>query len=99
MTKRPDFKSFKEEVLKNEKVKTEYEALRPEFELMMEFIRMRKAAKLSQAALAKKLKMKQSAIARLENGGYIKTSIAKLERVANSMGYSLKVTLHAKKIV
>lgn len=56
MTKRPDFKSFKEEVLKNEKVKIEYEALRPEFELMMEFIKARKAAKLSQAALAKNMR-------------------------------------------
>lgn len=35
MTKRPDFKNFKEEVLKNEKVKAEYEALRPEFDVIM----------------------------------------------------------------
>jgi len=32
MTKRPDFKNFKERVLKNEKVKTEYESLRESFE-------------------------------------------------------------------
>ena len=56
--------SFKEETLKNEKVRAEYELLRPEFELMMEFIKARKAAKLSQAALAKKLKLQQSAVAR-----------------------------------
>lgn len=98
MTKRPDFKSFKEEVLKNEKVKIEYEALRPEFELMMEFIKARKAAKLSQAALAKKLKLQQPTIARLENGGYLKTSVANLTRVANTMGYSLKVMLRPKKV-
>ena len=96
MDKRPDFKSFKEEVLKNAKVRAEYEALRPEFELMMEFIKARKAAKLSQTALAKKLKLQQPAIARLENGGYTKTSISKLSKVANILGFSLKISLHAK---
>ena len=45
MNKRPDFKSFKEEILKNAKVREEYEALRPEFELMMEFINARKSAR------------------------------------------------------
>jgi hypothetical protein len=38
MDKRPDFKSFKEEVLKNALVRAEYEASRPEFERMMKFI-------------------------------------------------------------
>lgn len=93
MDRRPDFKSFKEEALKNAKVRAEYEALRPEFELMMEFIRARKANKLSQKDLAKKLNLQQPTIARLENGGYAKTSIASLSKVANAMGYSLKVSL------
>ncbi|KKQ33030.1 MAG: Transcriptional regulator, XRE family [candidate division TM6 bacterium GW2011_GWF2_37_49] len=97
MDKRPDFKSFKEEAMKNAKVRAEYEALRPEFELMMEFIRARKVAKLSQKALAKKLKLQQPAIARLENGGYAKTSISKLSKVASILGFSLKISLHEKK--
>lgn len=94
---RPDFKAFKEEALKNAKVKAEYEALRPEFELIMNFIKARKAKKLSQAALAKKLKVQQSSIARLESGGYAKASIARLSRYAHMMGYSLNVSLRAKK--
>jgi len=97
MDKRTSFKSFKEEALKNAKVRKEYEALRPEFELMMEFIKARKSAKLSQEALAKKLKLQQPSIARLESGGYTTTSISKLSKVANILGYSLKVSLHAKK--
>ncbi len=97
MDKRPNFKSFKEEVLKNAKVREEYEALRPEFELMIDFIKARKSAKLSQEALAKKLKLQQPSIARLENGGYATTSISKLAKVANILGYSLKISLHAKK--
>jgi len=97
MTKRPDFKSFKEEAFKNAKVRKEYEALRSEFELILEFIKARKLAKLSQAALAKKLKVTQPSIARLESGGYATTSISKLSKVANALGCSLQVSLQAKK--
>ena len=63
MSKRLDLKSFKERALKNVRVREEYEALRPEFELMMEFIKARKAKKLTQKDLAKKLNVQQSAIA------------------------------------
>jgi len=52
------------------------------------------AAKLSQEILAKRLKLTQPSIARLEGGGYTKTSISK---VANAMGYFLKVSLCVKK--
>ena len=96
MNKRPDFKTFKEEVLKNAKVRAEYEALRPEFELMMEFIKARKSSNISQEDLAKKLKVQQPSIARMENGGYATTSIAKLSQVAHALGYSLKISLHRK---
>ena len=54
MDKRPDFKTFKAKALKNEKVKAEYEALRPEFELVIALIKARKKAKISQEDLAKK---------------------------------------------
>lgn len=97
MNKRPDFKSFKEKILKDPEVREAYEALRPEFELMIELIKARKSAKLSQAALAKKLKLQQPSIARLESGGYTKTSLSKLSEYANVMGYSLKISLHPKK--
>ena len=96
MNKRPSFKDFKERILKDEKVREAYEALRPEFELMMEFIKARKKAKISQQELAKKLKTKQPTIARFENGAYARASVAKLSQVANALGYSLKVSLEAK---
>jgi ribosome-binding protein aMBF1 (putative translation factor) len=96
MNKRPSFKDFKEEVLKNAKVREEYEALRPEFELMIAFIKARKSAKISQEDLAKKLKLQQPSIARLENGGYTTTSIANLSKVADALGYSIKISLHKR---
>jgi len=93
MEKLVDYKTFKEESLKNPKVRAEYEALRPEFDLLITFIKARRKAKLSQAALAKELKMKQSAVARFESGGYARTSYLNLSRVANKMGYDLEMKL------
>src|SRR5690348_4969272 len=97
MNKRPDFKTFKEEALENAAFKAEYEALRTEFELIRQFIKARKKAAISQSELAKKLKIQQPAIARLERGGYATTSVSKLSQVARALGYSLKITLKAKK--
>lgn len=97
MSKRPSFKDFKKDALQNAEFKEEYEALSAEFELIRQFIKARQKAHISQSDLAKKLKLQQPAIARLESGGYAKTSIAKLSQVANELGYSLRVSLHAKK--
>lgn len=97
MDKRPDFKTFKEKALKNTKAKAEYEALRPEFELVLALIKARKAAKISQESLAKKLHMKQPSIARLEKGGYASTSIANLSKYADALGCFIKISIQAKK--
>lgn len=97
MDKKLSFKAFKEEALKNEAVRAEYEALRVEFELLAQFIKARKKADLSQVDLAKRLKVKQPSIARLEKGGYSSTSVAKLSKVADALGYNLRISLQAKK--
>ena len=39
MDKKLSFKAFKEEALKDEEFRAEYEALRPEFELLAQFIK------------------------------------------------------------
>lgn len=93
------FAQFKKKALQDPEVRNEYEELRPEFELVEQFIRARIKAKLSQAKLAKNLKAQQPAIARLEKGGYANTSINNLTKIANAMGYSLHVSLRAKKRV
>lgn len=96
MYKKTSFEAFEKEALKDPKVRAEYEALRPEFELMIAFINARKAAKISQEDLAKKLKVQQPSVARLESGGYAKTSIATLAKVAHALGYSIKISLHKR---
>lgn len=97
MTKRPDFEAFKKKAFQNKKFKAEYEALRPEFELIYKFIKARKSAHYSQEELAKRLNLQQPAVARLEKGGYSTTSVAKLSKVANVLGYSIKISLEPKK--
>ncbi|HEX4069412.1 MAG TPA: helix-turn-helix domain-containing protein [Candidatus Babeliales bacterium] len=97
MSKRPTFEEFQKEAMKDPEFRAEYEALNAEFELIRQFIKARQKAHISQTDLAKKLKVQQPAIARLEGGGYAKTSIAKLSQVAKVLGYSLKISLQAKK--
>lgn len=95
--KRPDFKTFKKRALQDAEFKKEYEALKPEFELIRKFIKARQKADISQVDLAKKLNIQQPTIARLEGGGYATTSFAKLSKVADALGYSLTISLQAKK--
>lgn len=97
MAKRPDLKEFKKRALQDEKFIAEYEALRPEFELVRDFTKARINACCSQQELAKRLNLQQPAIARLERGGYASTSIAKLTKVADALGYKFKVCLEPKK--
>ncbi len=97
MSKRPTFDQFKKKVLQDKEVKAEYDLLKEEFALLEKFIKARKKARCSQLELAKKLKVQQPSIARLEKGGYSTTSVSKLARVADALGYSMKISLKPKK--
>lgn len=97
MSKRPTFEEYKKRAMQNEKFRTEYELLKPEFEILKKFIKARKKASFSQLELAEKLKLQQPAIARLEKGGYTTTSVSKLSRIADALGYSMKISLAPKK--
>lgn len=97
MTKRPSFDAFKKRVLQDKDTKAAYDLLEPEFALLRKFINARKKARFSQVELAKRLDVQQPAIARLERGGYTTTSVGKLAKVADALGYSLKISLSPKK--
>ena len=98
INKRPSFEKFKNRALQDEEVKAEYDALEIEFSLLEKFIKARKKARCSQLELAKKLNLQQPAIARLEKGGYSTTSVAKLSKIADALGYSMKISLAPKKL-
>jgi ribosome-binding protein aMBF1 (putative translation factor) len=62
------FEKLKASLLGNLRVKAEYDALAPEFEISAELVKARLRAGLSQAELAARMGTSQSTIARLESG-------------------------------
>lgn len=81
-------------LLANPKVRREYDALAPEFEIAAELIKARVRAGLSQAELAARMKTSQSAVARLESGQSL-PSTKTLVRFAKATGSKIEVRLSA----
>jgi len=88
------FDSLKARLLANPKVKAEYDALAPEFEIAAELIKARVRAGLSQAKLAARMGTSQSTIARLESGQTL-PSAKTLLRYAKATGSKFHVRLSA----
>src|ERR1700681_1145459 len=86
------FEKLKARLLANPKVKAEYEALAPEFEIAAELLRARLRAKLSQAELATLMGTSRSTIARLESGQTL-PSTKTLLRYAEATGSKFRVRL------
>ena len=86
------FEKLKVRLLANPKVKREYDALAPEFEIAAELLRARLRAGLSQAELA--ARTSQSTIARLEAGQTL-PSTKTLLRYAKATGSKFHVRLSA----
>lgn len=97
MSKRPNYDDFKKRILQDPEAKAAYDLLTPEFDVIRQFIKARKKSHCSQVELAARLDLQQPAIARLERGGYNTTTVGKLAKVADALGYTLKVTLSPKK--
>jgi ribosome-binding protein aMBF1 (putative translation factor) len=88
------FHRLKARLLANPKVRAEYNALAPEFEISAELVRARVRARLSQAELAVRMGTSQSAIARLESGQTL-PSTKTLLRFAKATGSKVHVRLRA----
>jgi len=86
--------TLKVRLLINPKVKAEYAALAPEFEISAELVRARLRARLSQAQLAARMRTSQSTIARLESGQTL-PSTKTLLRFAKATGSKFRVRLSA----
>lgn len=85
-----DWKILKKELLKDPKVKAEYEKLQPKFAAVSALIEARIKKGLTQEALARKIKTKQSAIARIESGN-ANPSIGFLQKLAEALGKKLVI--------
>jgi ribosome-binding protein aMBF1 (putative translation factor) len=88
------FEKIKARLLANPKVKAEYDALAPEFEISTELVKARLRAGLSQAELAQRMGTSQSTIARLESGQTL-PSTKTLLRFAKATGSKFHVRLLA----
>lgn len=86
------YTQFRAKLLNDKEIRKAYEALGPEFELVQMIIEKRIKKGLTQAALARKIGTKQSAIARLESG-MSNPTVAFLEKVANALGAKLVIAI------
>jgi ribosome-binding protein aMBF1 (putative translation factor) len=86
------FKQFKTEALKNPVVKAEYDALRPEYEVVKTIIKHRLKRGWSQSELAEAIGSRQPVISRLERGES-NPSLQTLSRIAKALGVSLQVSM------
>ncbi len=86
------FEEMKEEMLKDEAFKAEYEKLKPRYEAVEQIIRARKEQNITQSELAKRVGTQKSNISRLESGNY-NPSLDFLVKVAESLGKSLSVRI------
>lgn len=85
-----DWKILKKQLLKDPKVKAEYEKLQPKFAAVSALIEARINKGLTQEALARKINTKQSAIARIESGN-ANPSVEFLQRMAEALGKKLVI--------
>ncbi len=86
------FSTLKKQMLSDPKVRAEYDALGPEYELARRLIEARIKAGLTQADVAKKMKTKQAAVARIESGRQ-KPSFRTIEKFAAAVGRRATVEL------
>ncbi|MEY4723571.1 MAG: hypothetical protein RLZZ324_1084 [Candidatus Parcubacteria bacterium] len=82
------YADLKKKWLKDPEVKRHYDDLAPAFAVISAIIESRARTGMTQAQLAKKMGTDQSAIARLESGGY-NPSIKYLQKVARALGMVL----------
>lgn len=87
------FDEMKEDMLKDEEFRIEYEKLKPRYEAIEQIIRARKEQNITQAELAKRVGTQKSNISRLESGNY-NPSLDFLVKIAESLGKKISVTIN-----
>lgn len=85
-----DFNDFLREQLQDPEIKTEYEALEPEYVIIRAMIEARRQIGLTQKQLAQRTGIHQADISKLERGN-ANPSLRTLMRLADGMGMKLKV--------
>lgn len=85
-----DFDKFLKEFLKDQEVKTEFDRLQPEFQMIDALIKARTKRGYTQKHLAQKIGTKQSVISRLETGK-ANPSLSFLKKLADALDSRLEI--------
>ena len=85
------WEDLEKELLADSATKREFDKLVPRYAVISELIAARIKRKMTQADVAQKVGTKQSSIARLE-GGSINPSLDFLQKVAQAMGLSIRLS-------
>ena len=84
------FDQVKDDLLKDEEFKMEYDKLKPRYEAIEQVIKARKEQNITQAELAKRVGTQKSNISRFESGNY-NPSLDFLTKVAESLGKNVEI--------
>ena len=86
------WEELRDKLLQDEEIRAEYEALRPQYELIAQVIKSRTKQGITQEELAKRAGTKQSNISRFEGGNY-NPSLEFMQKLAQGLGKELQITL------
>ncbi len=95
--KKITYEEHVKELLKNKKVREEYEKLLPEYELARSIIEQRLKKKMTQEEVARKAGMPQSTISRIEGLTHGLPKISTLKKIANALDAKVVVRLESKR--
>ena len=84
------YKYYKKRALQNPKVKAEYDALQPEYDIIQAMIDARVQQNMTQKDLSAKTGITQADISRIENGTR-NPSLSMVKKLAHGLGMQLKL--------
>jgi len=85
-----DFQEYLQKQLKNKNVRRHYEESGKQLEIAYQILKLRKQKKMSQAELARRIRTRQSNIARIEAGQQNFTTET-LQKIATAFNRELKI--------
>lgn len=84
------YEDFKKEILKDPEVKTAYDGLSPEYDIIQAMIDTRKSQHMTQKDLSEATGITQADISRIENGTR-NPSLSMVKKLAQGLGMQLKL--------
>ena len=85
-----NYNDYKKRALQNPKVKVEYDALQPEYDIIQAMIDARVQQNMTQKDLSAKTGITQADISRIENGTR-NPSLSMMKKLAQGLGMQLKL--------